>query len=912
MSKPDTYTKKEYCYVTWAIAVIFITLILSMTLFSHWGHWVSVYSLSVEVLITYLTFSSRVSEKIQGYFFVLISMLNISLYCYKSRDFDSVIIVICALSILCSYYMNVKMLGFLIVLTMILLTVHVGCFKVIVFDSWQSVVSFGLKIVALGIEEFFLTIYVFRLVRAEKELKNTAEEAKRAEQSKSDFLANMSHEIRTPMNAIVGMCELILREDINDEVKDHCYNIQNSGRSLLAIINDILDFSKIESGKAELIEESFNIGSTINDVMSMSVTRKGEKKVEIIARIDPLLPKGLIGDEVRIKQIIVNLMTNAIKFTEEGCVVLKISHSVHEYGINLNVAVKDTGIGISEENLEKLFTSFQQVDTKKNRSVEGTGLGLAISKQLVAKMGGFINVSSTYGKGSEFKFVIPLKVSDPEPFIQIKDAEKISVALYLDTRKYTHPEIEIQYQKMINELVGKFDVSLTVFQSIYDLQRGIGTGDYTHCIIAREEYIAAKEYFNELSEKKEVLVIQDRVNAMTLPNNVKTIYKPFYSMSVASVLNNESIVASFYQSSSTVIRFTAPTARVLIVDDNITNLKVAEGLMKPYNMRIDTVMSGAAALEALKSRKYDLVFMDHMMPEMDGVEATKLIRAMEGDYFQKLPIVALTANAVNGVKEMFLREGFNDFVAKPIELTTLDRILKSWLPKESIVSGVVSLRKQSKRRTGIGTEELCEYVNMETGLLYSGGDRDVYMENLRTFIGRAAEYQQSLNQCYDERDWENYVIEVHALKSSSLSIGAEKLSNRAKQLEVAGKAGNYDEIEQKHEKLARRYSELVEAIRTYLEKNNCLTAEEPEIISDNTLPEIRLEEFDRLVEKINSACENFDDEGIMAAAEALSGYVWKSVPLRIYFAEVKRLAAEFEYDKAAAETRKAVSNVENI
>lgn len=244
------------------------------------------------------------------------------------------------------------------------------------------------------------------------------EAAERANKSKGDFLANMSHEIRTPLNAIIGMCELVLREDdISESVQENCYNIQSSGRSLLSIINDILDFSKIESGKLEIIEAEFNIASMVNDVINMTMTRKGNKKIDVMVHLDPDIPNLLIGDEVRIRQVMVNLMTNAVKFTQKGTVTLRISQTRQEYGINLKVEVEDTGMGISEQNLEKLFSSFQQVDTRKNRSIEGTGLGLAISKRLISNMGGFINVTSTYGKGSKFYFVLPLRVKDDAPVI---------------------------------------------------------------------------------------------------------------------------------------------------------------------------------------------------------------------------------------------------------------------------------------------------------------------------------------------------------------------------------------------------------------------------------------------------------------------------------------------------------------
>ena len=520
-----------------------------------------------------------------------------------------------------------------------------------------------------------------------------------ASSAKSDFLANMSHEIRTPMNAIIGMCELILREqDVSESVRDNCFNIQSSSRSLLSIINDILDFSKIESGKMELIEAEFNIASMLNDVINMTMTRKGDKKIEIMVHADPDIPCGLIGDEVRIRQIMINLMTNAIKFTDEGAVTLNVSFSRQDYGINLRIAVEDSGIGITEENLEKLFNSFQQVDTKKNRTIEGTGLGLAISKRLVTKMGGFINVSSVYGEGSVFSFVIPMKVSDNKPFISVNSPENLNAAVYIDFSKFKLVSIERQYMALMNEMSHQLHVKMQHTPEFNKLQEMIETNKMTNCFIGKEEYIAHKDYFIDISKKVNVTIVQDMLNSVQVPEGIKCVFKPFYTMSAAAALNNESIVMNLSDRRGSSTSFSAPKARVLIVDDNVINLKVAVGLMRPYNMQIMTVDSGKAALTMLRSQDFDIVFMDHMMPEMDGVEATKLIREMEGDYYKKLPIIALTANAVNGVREMFIESGFNDFIAKPIELTALDRVLKTWLPHDYIMAPVSTDYGDNDRR----------------------------------------------------------------------------------------------------------------------------------------------------------------------------------------------------------------------
>lgn len=511
-------------------------------------------------------------------------------------------------------------------------------------------------------------------------------QAESANRSKSEFLANMSHEIRTPMNSIMGMCELILSDDISDEVRENGNNIYIAGKNLLGIINDLLDFSKIESGKMDIMEEPYQISSLLNDVINMANARKGDKDIEFMVDCDPNIPDHLKGDEMKIRQVVINLLTNAIKFTREGGVLLKVSAREESYGVNLCFSVKDSGIGIKEENLPKIFQSFHQVDTKKNRAIEGTGLGLAISKRLVSMMGGFIKVESEYGVGTEFAVVIPQKVVDSKPIIEVKEKQKVNLLAYFSMNNIPHPFSVGGYKQIINNIGQNLGITYHFSGSKKQTKEYLDSNmNFTHLFLGRDEYQQDREYFDSLAEKISVVVVQDQNGRIKISDGIRNIYKPFYVLPVGNAINGERLSFNIGTSSKNGHRFIAPEARILVVDDNMMNLKVAMGLMKPYQLQIRTTDSGMEAIRILKKQQFDLIFMDHMMPEMDGVETVQRIRAMEPEYYQNVPIIALTANAVSGAREMFLNEGFQDFLAKPIDIAMLERILKLWLPKDLIM-----------------------------------------------------------------------------------------------------------------------------------------------------------------------------------------------------------------------------------
>ncbi len=524
-------------------------------------------------------------------------------------------------------------------------------------------------------------IIFVRLDKAEEEQKELIRKADDSNRSKSEFLANMSHELRTPMNAIIGMCEINMREDMSDSVRENNESIYHSGKNLMNIINDLLDFSKIGSGKMELSCKSYSFSRLLNDVINMTVARKGDKNIEFSVNCDPDIPDLLYGDEMRIRQVMINILTNAVKYTQEGGVLLNVSYRKEKYGINLIFSVKDSGIGIKSEYIDHIFDVYSRVDAEKNHKIEGTGLGLPITKQLVILMNGVIGVKSEYGKGTEFKVVIPQAVVDETPMVAFENNECTGVICYDNLRKipdFMAQAVSGTYEK----LVERFNIKGTVCENFESIKLAVDSGSYSHVIIGRMEYFRNKQYFDELSNSMCVAVVQERNGQLPLGENIINVYKPFYIKRFCDIICKP---VNGIADNNIPESFTAPDANILIVDDNPTNLRVAMGLMKPYNMKISVAKSGIQAIQLMKRKKFNMVFMDHLMPGMSGVEAYREICRMESDSEEKTPVIALTAHAENDVRELFASEGFSDFMSKPIQLDVLKQLLIKWLPENLIV-----------------------------------------------------------------------------------------------------------------------------------------------------------------------------------------------------------------------------------
>ena len=564
----------------------------------------------------------------------------------------------------------------------------------------EVVISLGIIFVSLivaGIVNSLITEQNHRLLDALRKEKRSQQEAEAANMAKSSFLANMSHEIRTPINAILGMNEMILREEKDPAIRGYAGNIQASGNSLLSIVSDVLDISKIESGKLEIIPVDYEVNSLISDCCNMAAGRAKAKELELLVECADNVPMKLCGDETHIRQIIMNLLTNAVKYTEKGTVKLIVSGRFTDGGFVLKVDVSDTGIGIAEENLPQLFTQFQRFDLQRNRNIEGTGLGLSIVKRLCDLMSGTITARSVLGSGSTFTVELPQKVVDSTP-----------------------------------------------------------------CGGVNLNYSAGAEH-------------------------------------------------EYHHS------FEAPEAKILAVDDLPVNLLVIANLLKETRIKIDTAGSGRECLDKCSQQKYDLILMDHMMPEMDGVQTFEKLHGDKSSPNFETPVIMLTANALAGMREQYMDVGFADYVSKPVRGAKLEEAIRRNLPESLIKPASPEIPAEAVSTEPSGFADICSAVpelNVNAALQYCCGSAELLNDLLHDFTEN--DHFSDLKAAFEEKRWEDYRRHAHSLKSTSLMIGLTGLSERARASELALKGGCTEFAELNHDSLIEEYSALLGKIKDYL------------------------------------------------------------------------------------------------
>jgi signal transduction histidine kinase/DNA-binding response OmpR family regulator/HPt (histidine-containing phosphotransfer) domain-containing protein len=615
-------------------------------------------------------------------------------------------------------------------------------------------------------------------------LEEALEDAEKANSSKSDFLASMSHEMRTPLNAVIGLSELCLEEkDISEDTRMSLERIYSAGDTLLNTVNDILDISKIEAGKMELVPSDYDVPSLINDTITQNVMRIGEKPIELKLDICDKMLARMHGDELRVKQIINNLLSNAIKYTNKGTVSLYIScHStdVHTADNSENVwfkvIVKDTGVGIRAQDMDKLFLNYEQLNIESNRKTEGTGLGLPLSKKLTEMMNGSIDVQSEYGVGSTFT----------------------------------------------------------------------------------------------------VKLLQKRITDATIGSEVVSSLKNFHYSD------------SRRRHHTKITRIHIPYARVLVVDDNMTNLDVARGLMKPYGMRIDCVNNGFKAIDAVKNEdvRYNAIFMDHMMPGIDGIETVQRIREIGTDYAKNIPIIALTANAIAGNEEMFLSKGFQAFLPKPIHISRLDNIIRNWVrDKEQEkqmrdLSGMSGENADIRETPADSYEEsridrekaaaLSTQLDIEKGIERFGGDEDAYLNVLRSFATNTRVLLDSIENVNKE-SLSEYAITVHGIKGSSRGIFADKVGDFAEDLEKASTAGNFKHVVSRNKAFLDEVRELIHSVEGFLSDIG-----EHADTGDKAVRAKKEKPDTEVLRQLSEACEIYDMDEVEKSMGELMKYEYMS------------------------------------
>ncbi len=652
----------------------------------------------------------------------------------------------------------------------------------------------------------------------EDQYKKKIEEVLKDNESANNFLANVSHEIRTPINAVLGLSAIMEKEEIPEQVRDRMTSITEAGHRIAGRIEDIMDLTEIDTKKLTVTRETYMINSIVNDLVSQLRVAGGDT-TDLVVDLSPEVPAELIGDGSKLKKILRHLISNGFKFTRNGGVYVNITCRKREYGVNLVFEITDTGVGMTDEELGHIFDKFYQSDSGRSRAAGGLGLGIPIVNGFVRAMGGFMFIDSKPGQGTLVRVSIPQEVADPSPCISVGDKENIHAAGFLSFMTTKDPKVREFYMEMIGHLSTGLGVNFVNTKSAEELKELLASPySVTHLFVGTGEYLQNKDLIDGLTGNINVVLVEDRDYNGDTGANIALLPKPFCGAQAANFLNYSRV-----DSGTDNGRLTCPGVRALVVDDEPMNLLVARGIFETYGMIVSTAPSGEEAIRMCADADYDIIFMDHMMPGMDGVEAMKRLRADAAKNRKDLCIVALTANAASSAKEMFLSEGFDGFIPKPIELIDLERVLRHVLPKSAISYETEPQKKSTKTVTVSQTEapapdddpynglRACG-VDIDTGLRYCQNDKDFYRELLSEYAKERRHKLDELDSYYGSADWSAYGIRVHAIKSTSKMIGALKLSETAKALEAAAKDTDTAFIQAEHEAFMQNYSRLMDVI----------------------------------------------------------------------------------------------------
>ena len=779
-----------------------------------------------------------------------------------------------------SIYMDSRVLNEAFGMSQIAIFVYLTIF----YDWSNSALTQGFFVIQEVLLICFWIILLFQVKEMREYLFNFEIKTKQAEEannSKNTFLANMSHEIRTPLNAIKGMGELIADRELSPIEREYVNNIQKSSDELLALVNNLLDFANIESGRMVFTSDSYDMGSLINDICSETSHKIGKKPISFILDIAPDFPHLLKGDSKRISQLLENVLDNAVKFTTSGTIYMGVRWEREEERAHVYIDVTDTGVGISEDNLRKIFDAFSQADMHRNRRAEGTGLGLSIVKKLVESMDGDIRIVSRENEGTTVKLDLFQEIEDDAPFVNINANLDTKVFVYEPNRTYC--DNLIKTLKTLGITPVKLQSLDYAIEDISKEKSGIILYDS----------LRGSDFFEPIRDDFKEFTFVSMYSSLSTANPNKTlgiIYapRPITILSLAGYINKEYEFELYDDDGESL--FSAPEAKVMVVDDNETNLRVAEGFLLKYDVQVKSVISGYDCIKELNNTDYDIVFMDHMMPNLDGAETTQLIRKAEKENGKHQIIVALTANAVRGAEEYLLSCGMDAFMAKPINSRRLNMIMKKYIPAELQQEKKETVQVTEADAMVIGTTN----IDTEKGIANMGGSKSNYLRILQTAYNEGQKQIKAVRSYFESGDIKNYTITVHAVKSTMLGLGATELSEMAKAHEFAGKDGNTAFIRDGIDSLIDKFDNVLTEMKEILDGSESGEKPDEKPVEEN-VSLISEQEGKEKIEKAIELLEAFDSEealGMLQEALGADNIDSDIINNAISFVD------EFEYEKA--------------
>ena len=733
-------------------------------------------------------------------------------------------------------------------------------------------------------------IFIYQTINFEitkKQLNESSHIIEMARLNKSRFLANVTHEIRTPMNAIIGMNELILREELDPESKELAESIKLSSNQLLKIINNVLEFSKLDSNRMELYPSKYDFRNLISEIINAVSNEYASENTEFMARIDPNIPRVLFGDSIRIKQIFMYLLFSTVHTLPHSRMSMEVTGEVdiNTNTVLLSCTISESGFGLSEVEIEAMLSAYTKYDSRQKSDYKGMGLELSICKEILELMGGSLSIKSVEGVGMSVHFELINYIIEDSPLVKVSSVNDYNILIYTKN---------IEDQDVWIDILGQFQLYPNFVTGPNAFRQAIENKRYTHIFIDDMFYPMLKDAIKSAQISDEVYILTEAGSIFSDFDNCKILHKPMTCICVSNALNN-AWDASNYKVAQKREAVTYPEGKIIIVDDSIVNLKVLEGMLQTFNTNITKCKSGAEALSVLEQDEFDLIILDQRMPEMDGIELLHLIRKLDNANAM-VPILCATADFGPEVSRMLLNEGFQDYLAKPVRKFYLERMLRKYMPPELAVNLVVDEeadkepQKEEERQKEPPKDP--KQIDFAKGLTNVGGMKEAFAPVVNAYYREGLNKIDLVCKLLEEKDIRNYVVEVHALKSSSAAIGADAMSALFRELEFAGKADNLEYIESHTMPTIDSFREVLDVVKGYLVENNIFEDDSPE------MPQGDVEEFDdSVIDQIVSDLSNFNIKASEDKVKECAAVNYGD-DINETFREVKKCLEIFDYHKA--------------